>query len=136
MTGSIPLHTLEADVDYGFAPSFTTYGAIGVKVWIHRGMFGERPSEEDQAAAAAMTRARRRRERRTGGRGQQGEAAPRAGMRPGGSRLGGRRAVPAAAAPAEREQTASAGADSPSPQTDQGADGPAADNTGKQEPKS
>ena len=42
--GSIPLHTLEADVDYGFAPSFTTYGTIGVKVWIYRGMFGETPS--------------------------------------------------------------------------------------------
>ncbi len=61
--GSIPLHTLEADVDYGVATSFTTYGTIGVKVWIYRGMFGEQPSEEEQAAAAAMTRARRRRER-------------------------------------------------------------------------
>ncbi len=39
--GSIPLHTLEADVDYGFVPCFTTYGAIGVKVWIYRGRFSE-----------------------------------------------------------------------------------------------
>ena len=34
--GSIPLHTLKADIDYGFAESFTTYGTIGVKVWIYR----------------------------------------------------------------------------------------------------
>jgi small subunit ribosomal protein S3 len=39
--GSIPLHTLEANVDYAVATSRTTYGAIGVKVWIYRGKFGE-----------------------------------------------------------------------------------------------
>ncbi len=35
--GSVPLHTLRADVDYGFAEARTTYGQIGVKVWIYRG---------------------------------------------------------------------------------------------------
>lgn len=35
--GSIPLHTLRADIDYGFAEALTTYGKIGVKVWIHKG---------------------------------------------------------------------------------------------------
>lgn len=35
--GSIPLHTLRADVDYGLATSFTTYGTIGVKCWIYHG---------------------------------------------------------------------------------------------------
>lgn len=35
--GSVPLHTLRADVDYGFAVSFTTYGTIGVKCWIYHG---------------------------------------------------------------------------------------------------
>jgi small subunit ribosomal protein S3 len=39
--GSIPLHTLEADVDYATATARTTYGAIGIKVWIYRGKFGE-----------------------------------------------------------------------------------------------
>lgn len=34
--GRIPLHTLRADIDYGFAEAFTTYGQIGVKVWIFR----------------------------------------------------------------------------------------------------
>lgn len=37
--GSIPLHTLRADVDYGFAEAKTTYGVIGVKVWICKGDF-------------------------------------------------------------------------------------------------
>jgi small subunit ribosomal protein S3 len=35
--GSVPLHTLRADIDYGFAEAATTYGRIGVKVWIYRG---------------------------------------------------------------------------------------------------
>lgn len=35
--GSIPLHTLRADIDYGFAEAKTTYGQIGVKVWIYKG---------------------------------------------------------------------------------------------------
>ncbi len=37
--GSIPLHTLRSDVDYGFAEALTTYGLIGVKVWICKGEF-------------------------------------------------------------------------------------------------
>jgi small subunit ribosomal protein S3 len=39
--GSIPLQTLDANVDYGVATSRTSYGAIGVKVWIYKGKFGE-----------------------------------------------------------------------------------------------
>ena len=39
--GSIPLHTLDADVDYAVATSRTTYGTIGVKVWIYKGKIGE-----------------------------------------------------------------------------------------------
>lgn len=35
--GRLPLHTLKADIDYGFKTSFTTYGVIGVKVWVYRG---------------------------------------------------------------------------------------------------
>ena len=35
--GRLPLHTLKADIDYGFAEAFTTYGVIGVKVWVYRG---------------------------------------------------------------------------------------------------
>jgi len=96
--GSIPLHTLEADVDYGFRACFTTYGTIGVKVWVYRGMFGEEVAEQEGGASAAMTRARRRRETRgpggpgagRGGRGRRDDrgAAPTPVHRPGGSRLG------------------------------------------------
>ena len=35
--GRVPLHTIRADIDYGFAEAFTTYGVIGVKVWIYKG---------------------------------------------------------------------------------------------------
>src|SRR5437660_2796686 len=35
--GQLPLQTLRADIDYGFAQAFTTYGAIGVKVWLYKG---------------------------------------------------------------------------------------------------
>jgi small subunit ribosomal protein S3 len=35
--GRLPLHTLKADIDYGLAEAFTTYGAIGVKVWVYKG---------------------------------------------------------------------------------------------------
>ena len=37
VVGSLPLHTLDADIDYGFAEAFTIYGVIGVKVWIYKG---------------------------------------------------------------------------------------------------
>jgi small subunit ribosomal protein S3 len=37
LQGRLPLHTLRADIDYGFTEARTTYGAIGVKVWIYRG---------------------------------------------------------------------------------------------------
>jgi small subunit ribosomal protein S3 len=48
--GSIPLHTLDADVDYATATARTTYGAIGIKVWVYRGKFGEvlEPTERHQ----------------------------------------------------------------------------------------
>ena len=35
--GSIPLHTLRADIDYGFAEAMTTAGIIGIKVWVYKG---------------------------------------------------------------------------------------------------
>jgi len=35
--GSVPLHTLRADIDFGFAEALTTYGQIGIKVWVYKG---------------------------------------------------------------------------------------------------
>ena len=42
--GSIPLHTIRADVDYGTADAHTTFGVIGVKVWIYKGEILTKPS--------------------------------------------------------------------------------------------
>ena len=36
--GKVPLHTLRADIDYGFAEAFTTYGVIGIKCWVFKGL--------------------------------------------------------------------------------------------------
>jgi small subunit ribosomal protein S3 len=37
LEGQVPLHTLRANIDYGFAEAKTTFGVIGVKVWIYKG---------------------------------------------------------------------------------------------------
>ncbi|MDR2211795.1 MAG: 30S ribosomal protein S3 [Spirochaetaceae bacterium] len=54
--GRIPLHTLRADIDYGFAEAHTTFGAIGVKVWVYNGMKYGKEQKED---AGALVRKRR-----------------------------------------------------------------------------
>ena len=54
--GRVPLHTLRADIDYGFAEARTTYGIIGVKVWIFKGEVFDKPepvSTPDTKEAAA-----------------------------------------------------------------------------------
>jgi small subunit ribosomal protein S3 len=89
--GRVPLHTLRADVDYGFYEARTTFGRIGVKVWIYRGeVAGTRAEREAQAAAraAAPGRGRRDRGRRPdrGERRDRGERSERGGDRSGGER--------------------------------------------------
>ena len=60
--GALPLSTLQAHIDYGFTESQTTYGVIGVKVWIFKGMFTEESTHEiESTAAGAKPRARGRR---------------------------------------------------------------------------
>ena len=54
--GRVPLHTLRADIDYGFYEARTTFGRIGVKVWIYKGDALGTRSEREQAAAAARAR--------------------------------------------------------------------------------
>ncbi len=52
--GRVPLHTLRADIDYGLAESNTTYGVIGVKVWIFKGeVFDKSTSDETETAESA-----------------------------------------------------------------------------------
>lgn len=52
LEGRVPLHTLRADIDYGFAEAKTTYGIIGVKVWIFKGEI--LPGKESHALAMAV----------------------------------------------------------------------------------
>jgi small subunit ribosomal protein S3 len=63
--GRIPLHTLRADIDYGFAEAHTTFGSIGVKVWIYNGMKYGKEQKED---AGALVRTKRRSDSRNEGR--------------------------------------------------------------------
>jgi small subunit ribosomal protein S3 len=55
--GRIPLHTLRADIDYGFAEAHTTFGAIGIKVWVYNGMKYGKEQKED---AGVLVRKRQR----------------------------------------------------------------------------
>ncbi|MBS0193127.1 MAG: 30S ribosomal protein S3 [Proteobacteria bacterium] len=60
--GRVPLHTLRADIDYGFAEARTTYGVIGVKVWVYRGEIfdfsavGQEKASDEPAAPRAPRR--------------------------------------------------------------------------------
>jgi small subunit ribosomal protein S3 len=68
--GSVPLQTLDANVDYALSESHTTFGKIGIKVWIYKGKFGEEIVPQQRS------------ERR--GRGERGERKPRSEGRGGG----------------------------------------------------
>jgi small subunit ribosomal protein S3 len=58
--GRLPLSTLQANIDYGFAQSFTTYGTIGVKTWVFKGMFGDAEPEPAPGGRRQHPRARGR----------------------------------------------------------------------------
>jgi len=78
--GKVPLHTLRADIDYAHVEAFTTFGRIGVKVWIYKGeVLPEAPRNEQREPERPGERAqfRDRRNDRRGGRGRgPGGAAP------------------------------------------------------------
>ena len=57
--GSVPLTTLQADISYGYAIAFTTFGTIGVKTWIYRGLYGEEVLETDIRPGGPVRRGRR-----------------------------------------------------------------------------
>ncbi len=80
--GNVPLHTLRADIDYGFAEADTTYGKIGVKVWINH---GEVLDKGLQSAVREEKREKRERRPRRDGDRRQRERGDRQG------RQGGRR---------------------------------------------
>jgi small subunit ribosomal protein S3 len=95
--GRVPLHTLRADIDYGFYEARTTFGRIGVKVWIYR---GEAPSTRaEREALQAALRAGGQRRDRDSGRPDSGRP-PRRGRR-GGDGPSNDEATARAAAPVE-----------------------------------
>ena len=53
--GRVPLHTLRADIDYGFTEALTTYGILGVKVWIYKGEVFDLHAENEKQSAAASS---------------------------------------------------------------------------------
>jgi small subunit ribosomal protein S3 len=90
--GRVPLHTLRADIDYGFAEAKTTFGRIGVKVWINKGEIMPEGFERDAAGTRlGEVDTRRRRGGRPGDAEQLGPARPqrRSGGGAGGARDGG-----------------------------------------------
>jgi small subunit ribosomal protein S3 len=102
--GRVPLHTLRANIDYGFYEARTTFGRIGVKVWIYKGDVTARELAQQQAAAPRPSRgprrdgadrpARARRERPEGTATETAAAAPATEAQ-----------APAAAASTEGEQS-------------------------------
>jgi small subunit ribosomal protein S3 len=64
--GRVPLHTLRADIDYGFAEARTTYGVIGIKVWVFKGEVLAHDAEPAAAPAAPAAPEAPKRPRRTG----------------------------------------------------------------------
>ncbi len=86
--GRVPLHTLKADIDYGFGEAKTTYGVIGVKVWVYRGDNlgrGDAPGGATPEAQEEDRRPRRgARPGAPGGRGRPGERTERPAEAPAG----------------------------------------------------
>jgi small subunit ribosomal protein S3 len=102
--GRVPLHTLRADIDYGFYEAKTTFGRIGVKVWIYKGeVAGTRAERQAQAAARAGAPGRGG----AGGRPSRGGDRPSRGSRGDRPTRSDRTDAPATEAPAEA--TAGAG---------------------------
>lgn len=81
--GRVPLQTLRANIDYGFHEARTTFGRIGVKVWIYKGDMTEREFARQQAEQGSRGGSNRRGDRRgpgrRGGRGEGAGRAPRGG---------------------------------------------------------
>ncbi len=122
--GRVPLHTLRADIDYGFYEARTTFGRIGVKVWIYKGeVAGTRAEREAQAAARASAPGRGRPSRG-------GDRPSRASDRP--SR--GTRSDRPAEAPVRRAPQADAPAETPVPASVAPATGSAAPATATSTP--
>jgi small subunit ribosomal protein S3 len=81
--GRVPLHTLKADIDYGFSEAKTTYGVIGVKCWVYRGdNLGRGEAPGAKADTAEDDRRPRRAGRPPGGPGPRTRTLERVGATP------------------------------------------------------
>jgi small subunit ribosomal protein S3 len=126
--GRVPLHTLRADIDYGFYEARTTFGRIGVKVWIYRGEAPQTRAEREAAAAALRAGQRPGRDR---DRDRPASRRPRRGEPDGGGRdradrgdrgdRGGDSAAPSSTAPSSTAPASTAPSSTEPPTT-----GPAA----------
>jgi hypothetical protein len=85
--GRVPLHTLRADIDYGFAEAKTTFGRIGVKVWINKGEIMPEGFDTGDGTAAGRLGEQDQARRRGGRRDGLGPTGP-GGRRGGGDREG------------------------------------------------
>src|SRR5690606_35527212 len=107
----VPLHTLRADIDYGFIEARTTFGRIGVNVWIYKGdlVGGQKAKAEREARAAerAPRRGRPSRPRRSGASGTTPTATEvqRAAASLKAETAAAEAAAPAAAEPAPEKKT-------------------------------
>jgi small subunit ribosomal protein S3 len=75
LQGQLPLHTLRADIDYGFAQAYTTYGVIGIKTWVYNGDIFESQMRKGVGSEPEPRRAPRDRRERSD-RGDRGERRP------------------------------------------------------------
>jgi small subunit ribosomal protein S3 len=87
LQGQLPLHTLRADIDYGFSQAYTTYGVIGIKTWIYKGEVLEGGNRKTNTLRNEGEPRRRRRDDSRGERGDRGGDRDRG---PGGDRGGDR----------------------------------------------
>ncbi|TFZ06973.1 30S ribosomal protein S3 [Ramlibacter henchirensis] len=113
--GRVPLHTLRADIDYGFSEAKTTYGVIGVKVWVYKGDTlgrSDAPSLDSTPRPEGEERRGPRGPRRDGDRrgGPGGDRRPSRGPR-GGAGAGTSNAAPADGS--DKPQEATGGAEAP-----------------------
>jgi len=91
--GRVPLHTLRADIEYGFSEAKTTYGIIGVKVWVYK---GDHLGRNEAPVVEEPQDDRRRRPGRPEGRRREGEGRPAGNRRGAGGAGAGRRGAPGA----------------------------------------
>jgi small subunit ribosomal protein S3 len=110
--GRVPLHTLRADIDYGFFEARTTFGRIGVKVWIYKGeVVGGISARRERDAAAEQRNQQSRPGREGGGRG---------GDRPSRPRRSGASGTTPTSTEAGRAAAAEAAASTEAPKTENG----------------